>query len=213
MRDVAVGKDRAGAEVATALSEARERLTDAATRIAAERGYQALDPEQVARLASLSIDDFHQHFDSIDQCMLAAFDRFLGRMLDQIEEACAGADTWPDAVRTTIEAAFEFIAEVEPVARVFAIDVVRTGSAGIERKYVSIERAARRLKYGRLLYPRAADFPDAMERTLVAGVVMTVLTYLLSEEAGQLAEVESEAVEMLLTPYIGSAHARLVAAG
>jgi AcrR family transcriptional regulator len=211
MPEVAAGRNPAGGEVAVSPSENWERLTDAATRIATERGYEAVDPEQVARSAGLAVDDFYSHFDSVDQCMLSAFDRFLGRMLDEIEEACEGTDSWPDEVKATIGTAFEFVAELEPVARVFAVDATRTGSAGIERRCASIERAARRLKEGRLLYPRSAEYPDAMEGTLVAGVVMIVSSHLLGEEAGRLPTVESEVVEMLLTPYIGGNRARLVA--
>jgi AcrR family transcriptional regulator len=212
MPDVVVGRDPAGAEIAVATSEARERLTDAVTRIATERGYKGTDPEQVARSSGLSIDDFYRHFANVDQCLLAAFDSFLGRLFEHIDEACEEAVGWPDKVKTTIEAAFEFVAEVEPVARLFAVDAVRTGPAGVERKFASIDRAALRLKHGRLLYPVAVDLPDAMERTLVAGVVMIASTHLLSEEAEQLVDVETEAVEMVLAPYIGLDRARQVAA-
>jgi AcrR family transcriptional regulator len=212
MPDVVVGRDPAGAEIAIAISEDRERLTDAVTRVATERGYKGVDPEQVARCSGLSVDDFHRHFANVDQCLLAAFDSFLGRLCEHIDEACEEAASWPDKVKTTIAAAFEFVAEVEPVARLFAVDAVRTGPAGIARKFASIDRAALRLKHGRLLYPVAVDLPDAMERTLVAGVVMIVSTHLLSEEAERLADLEAEAVEMVLTPYIGLDRARLVAA-
>jgi len=211
MPDVVLRRDPAGAEVTVATWDERERLTDAVTRIATERGYKEIDPEQVARGSGLSVDDFHRHFATVDQCLLAAFDRFLGRMLEHIDEACEGIAGWPEQVRATIEAAFEFVAEVEPVARLFAVDAVRTGPAGVERKCASIERAALRLKHGRLLYPAAADLPDAMERLLVAGVVTIASAHLLAEDRERLVQVEVEAVEMVLTPYIGLGRARAVA--
>ncbi len=195
-----------------AASEERERLTDAVTRIATERGFRGVGAEQVARGAGLSIADFHRHFDNVDQCLLAAFDRFLERMLEHIDESCAEVAEWPEKVRLTIEAAFEFLAEVEPVARVFAVETTFAGPAGLERTQASIERAALRLKHGRLLYPEAADLPDATERMLVAGVVAIATAHLLREDGGALAGAGSEAVEMLLAPYLGADRARSMAA-
>jgi AcrR family transcriptional regulator len=213
MQDVVVRRDTTGVELASEPREARERFTDAVTRAAAEYGYRAIDVEQIARYAGLSVADFDQSFASKDECLLAAFDRFLERIYEHIDEGCEDARDWPDKVRITIQSAFEFVSELESVARLFVVDAVRTGEAGLERRCASIDSAARRLKHGRLLYPQSADLPDATERTLVAGVVMLASTRLLHEDAWELPALAAEATEMVLTPYIGSSKAREVAAG
>jgi AcrR family transcriptional regulator len=214
MPDVVVRRDPTGGEVAMgAASEERERLTDAVTRIATEHGFRDIDAEQVARRSGVPVAEFHRHFGSVDQCVMAAFDRFAQNLLEQVDEACEEAVDWPDTVRRGVEAAFEFVAELEPVARLFAVDVASVGPAAIERRQVSIERAALRLRHGRLLYPAAANLPDALERTLVAGVVTNVAAHLLREEGELLAAARSEVVEVLLAPYIGVDQARFAAAG
>ena len=191
--------------------DGRDRLTEAATRIATERGFEALDAEQLARAAGLTLADFHRHFDNVDQCILAAFDQFLERLLEHVAEACEDIPGWPERVRATIVAGFEFVAELEPVTRLFAVDAMRAGPGVVERQLSAIERGADLLKEGRKLYPVAAELPDSMERTLVAGVVMFATTYLLGEEASRLAEVQSDLVAMVLTPYLGLERARLTA--
>lgn len=211
MPDVAVGRESTGAGITSSPSAERERLTDAVTRLATESGYPAVDIEQIAHGAGLSIEDFHRHFETKDQCMLAAYDRFLERLLEHIDEACKAAEDWPDKVKITIESAFEFVAELEGGARLFAVDALRMGPAAVERSCSSIDSAAVRLKHGRLLFPAAADMPNPTERTLVAGVVMIASVHLLAEEADQLSDVAPEAVEMVLTPYIGTRRARYVA--
>ena len=211
MPDVAVGRERTGAEVLDTFREDSERLTDALTRIAAESGYPSVDIEQITSSAGLSVDSFYEHFPNKDQCLLLGFERFLTDMHDHIEEACEGTRDWPEKVKITIETAFEYVVELESVARLFMVDAMKTGAAGVERRCVSIDSAALRLKHGRLLYPQAADYPDAMERALVAGVVMIAMTHLLSEDAGHLPGLVPEAVEMVLTPYIGTRRARSVA--
>jgi AcrR family transcriptional regulator len=213
MPDVVVRRDTPGGKVALgATSEERERLTDAVTRIGTERGFRGIDAEQVARRSGVPVEEFHRHFRSVDQCVMAAFERFAEDLLEQVDEACVEAVDWPDTVRRGVEAAFEFVAELEPVARLFAVDVARVGPAAIEFRQASIERAALRLKHGRLLYPAAADLPDALERTLIAGVVTNVSAHLLREEREMLAEAEAEVVEVLLAPYIGVDQAHFAAA-
>ncbi len=206
-----VGGVSAQATAEWAPAEVRERFIESATRIATERGLRGVDRETVARSAGLSTEDFDLHFENVEQCLLAAFDRFLERMLEHVAEACEDIEDWSMRVRASIRAVFEFIAEVEPVARLFAIDAVRVGPAGIERRYASIERAASQLKQGRLLYPPAAGLPDALEQVLIAGVVVIVCGHLLGDEGEMLAEVEPEAIEMVLSPYIGTEEARLAA--
>lgn len=211
MPDVVVGKWGTGAEVSIPISEVRGRLTDALTRVATECGYDAVDVEQIAQAAGVSVDEFHREFDSKDQCLLAAYDRFIERMLEHIGEGCEEAETWLEKVKLTIESAFEFLAELEGPARLFTIDTKRAGPAALERSCTSIDSAAQQLKHGRLLFPVAANMPEPTERTLVAGVVMTAAIHLLAEEADQLERRVPECVEMILTPYIGARRARFIA--
>jgi AcrR family transcriptional regulator len=210
-RTFVVGRVPIVTETVIASSKDRDRLTDAITRASVECGYRTLDIEQVADYAGLTIDDFERQFTSKDQCLLAAFDSFLDRLYAQLDEDCEEALDWPGKVRATIESAFSLVAELEGTARLFVVDAIRTGEAGLERQRTSIDGAANLLRAGRLLYPAAADYPEEMERTLVAGVVMMASSRLLAEEADVLPDLAPEAVEMVLTPYLGSRAARLAA--
>jgi hypothetical protein len=141
---------------------------------------------------------------------MAAYDRFLERMLEHIDDACEGVESWPEKVKLTIESAFEFVSEPHGGARLFAVDALSIGPA-VERSCSAIDSAALRLKHGRLIFPAGANMPDPTERTLVAGVVMIASIHLLSEEADQLPRLAPEAVEMVLTPYVGAHRARYIA--
>jgi AcrR family transcriptional regulator len=208
---MALGIQEPNAAVAIPARGLRERLTDAATKLATDRGYDALEVDAIAETAGVSVEDFHRHFDGEDQCLLAAYDRFVDRLQDHIEDASAGADSWPEKVKVTIEAGFEFVSELEPVARMFAVESIRIGPAAIHRRLMSIDRAADVLERGRSLYPASGAMPSTTERTLVAGVVTVAAQYLLGEEASDLSRIEAEAVEMVLTPYVGPAEAHSLA--
>jgi AcrR family transcriptional regulator len=211
MPDLALENRPSSFEALESQPDDRDRLIQAATRIATERGFEGLDAEQLARATGLTLDDFHRHFDNVDQCILAAFDRFFQRLVEHVSEASEGVPGWPEKVGATIVAGLEFIAELEPVTRLFTVDALCAGPGLIERRISSIERGAVQLKAGRELYPGSAELPDSMERTLVAGVVMLATTYVLGEEAWRLTEVQSELVAMVLTPYLGIEGARRVA--
>jgi AcrR family transcriptional regulator len=211
MPDVVVGIQGTGAGESIPTSDARGRLTDAFTRIATECGYDGFDVAHIAEVAGVPVEQFNREFAGKDQCFLAAYDRFIERMLDHVEEACMDAETWIEKVKVTIESAFEFIAELEGPARLFTIETRRAGPAALERSCASIDSAALRLKHGRLIFPASATMPEPTERTLIAGLVMTVAIYLLAEEADQLEHLAPECVEMILTPYIGARRARYIA--
>lgn len=191
--------------------EVRDRLVDAATRAATEHGYRVLDADLIARYAGLSVDDFNHHFADPDQCLLAGYDRFVERLREHIDATRDDDLNWPEQVKISVEAAFEFVSDLDGVARMFAVEAVCIGPAALDRQCALVDRIAVWLKQGRLLYPRAAKLPDVTERTLAAGVVMLVSLRLLSEEEPASADLQSEAVEMLLAPYIGLDRARIAA--
>jgi AcrR family transcriptional regulator len=211
MPDVLVGRESVGDKIAEPSAEVRERLVDAVTRIATESGYLAISVERITRSAGLQADDFYRHFDSKEQCLLAAYDSFIQRLTEHVGEACESAESWPEKVKISIEASFEFVFELEGVARMFVVDAMRIGPAALDRKCASIDAAALRLKHGRLLYPASGEMPDITERTLVAGVVMLATVHLLAEEAADLSRVAAEATEMVLAPYMGPREARWLA--
>jgi AcrR family transcriptional regulator len=213
MQDVVVRGEATSVEPASESREARERLADALTRAAAEYGYGAVDVDMIVRYAGLTAEDFDRHFESIDQCLLAGLDRFMERLYAHVEEACGEGGDWPGRVKASVTSAIEFISELEAVSRLFEVEAVRLGEVVLERRSGAVEAAALRLKHGRLLYPRAADLPDAMERTLVTGIVFIVRRTLLHEDARtELPLLAPEFVEMVLTPYLGTGPAREAAA-
>jgi AcrR family transcriptional regulator len=213
MPDAVLGRSSTGGDIGAEAAEERQRLTDAAARLATERGVRALDAQAVAGSCGLTVEDLERHFGGIDQCLLAAYDSFVEEVVAHIVDACHDCVEWSEKIRLAIAAIVETVLELEPVARVFAVEAVRTGPAALERRSATIERAALRLKHGRLLYPGAADLPEGLERTLVGGLVTTVTGHLLREERDGLARAGDEAVEILLAPYVGAARARFVAGG
>lgn len=138
------------------------------------------------------------------------YDLLLDRLLERISRACKTATDWPDEVRLAIEAAFEFASELERERLMAFFDPALAGPAAVERRCALIDNATTALERGRRApgpYP-ASDGFEVTERTLVAGVVMLASINLLADDDSGLDRARAEAVEMVLTPYVGAGRAR-----
>jgi AcrR family transcriptional regulator len=189
----------------------RERLINAFTRVASERGYSETTAADVATVAGLPDNVFYEHFESKRQCLSAAHDAFFGRMMSEAADAIDPDDDWPTRVRDGVTAMLEFVDETFSRARFFAVEALAAGPLILERQAAEIERVVPMLREGRRRYPAAADLPELTELLLVGGAAYVVRASLLSEGPLPVKRLETELVEILLGPYLGSDEARRVA--
>jgi AcrR family transcriptional regulator len=189
----------------------RERLIDAFMRTAPELGYGNTTVTEVAAAAGVPGDAFYDHFSSKHQLLSAAYDTFVDRMFDEVGHASRAGEDWPVRVKQAVAAGLAFIAETATRARFFAVEAPAAGPLMFDRYIVAAARVAFALRGGRDRYPKAADLPDMTEQILVFGTACLVSSALLSEEPTRLASLESELVEILLTPYLGRDEARRIA--
>jgi AcrR family transcriptional regulator len=193
-------------------AQQRERLIDAFTKTAAERGYARTGAAEVAAEADLPHEAFFHHFPDLQRCLAASYDAYFDRLIDHIEDACDGEREWPKRVKAAVGASLEFVVETASRARLFSVEAVSTGPALLERRFASTTRLAVRLEHVRAHCPRAAALPAATEWVLVAGAHARVTAHLLAEEVAMLPDLEPQLVELLLSPYLGEHEARKLAA-
>jgi hypothetical protein len=142
----------------------------------------------------------------------AAYDSFVERMFDEVEQASAADEEWPLRVKQAVAAALGFVAETATRARFFAVEAPAAGPVMLDRYIVAAARVVLLLRSGRERYPKAADLPEMTEQILVFGIACLISSALLSEEPARLPSLEQEVVEILLTPYLGRDEARRIAA-
>src|ERR1700748_97374 len=73
----------------------RDRLIAALILTLDEVRYPTTTVSMVASRAAVSRSDFYKHFDSKDECFLAAYDHAVGRVRDAVIEACAAVEGEP----------------------------------------------------------------------------------------------------------------------
>src|SRR5271156_3523444 len=82
----------------------RDRLIAALILTLDEVGYQKTTVSMIGRRAAVSKSDFYKHFDSKDECFLAAYDFAVERIRGAVVEACAqsSGEDWPVRVRAGV---------------------------------------------------------------------------------------------------------------
>jgi hypothetical protein len=142
-----------------------------------------------------------------------AFDSAFATLQVRIETACAEAPRWPEQVAAGIRAALDWVAAEPAAAQLLTNDALAGGSAGFERYERMIAYVAELLAPGREQAPHGERLPEITERAMASGVAMLVAQRLSLGKEAELPAIAGEAIQFVLTPYLGSAEARRVASG
>jgi hypothetical protein len=140
-----------------------------------------------------------------------AFDSAFATMQVRIESACAAANEWPEQVAAGIRGAFDWAAAEPTAAQLLTNDALAAGSAGFERYERMIAYIAELLKPGREQATHGERLPKITERAMASGVAMLVAQRLSLGKQAELPAIAGEAIQFVLTPYLGSVEARRVA--
>lgn len=141
-----------------------------------------------------------------------AFDSAFAALQVRIESACGGAEGWPAGVAAGVRAAFAWVAAEPVAAQLLTNDALAGGSAGFERYERMITYIAELLVPGRAEAGHGGRLPEITERAMASGVVMLVAQRLSLGQQAELPAIAGEAIQFVLTPYLGGAEARRVAA-
>ena len=129
LRDSAVIELRAASEQSgkipeVAGSDDRSLLINAATRVAAERGYESLDVAEIVAKAGLSRRRFDEHFDSIDACFSAAVELGVVAAASRGMSAYKAGRPGPEGVARAIGAVVAYLAANPSIARLLFVDIL-----------------------------------------------------------------------------------------
>jgi hypothetical protein len=129
----------------------------------------------------------------------------------RVESACAEAGEWRTGVGAGIRAAFAWVAEEPRDAQLLTNDALAGGSTGFERYERMVAYVAELLAAGREQAEHGERLPEITERAMASGVAMLVAQRLSMGREAELPSLVPEAIQFVLTPYLGSEEARRVA--
>lgn len=141
----------------------------------------------------------------------SAFESAFAMLRARIETACAGQPDWSSGVAAGIRAALVFAATDPVSARALTTDALAAGKPGFAEYERMIAYLRGLLLAGRDEHPEAERLPGEIERALAGGIAMLVAQRLDLGREDELPDLAAEAIQFVLTPYLGIEEAKRVA--
>jgi len=188
----------------------RERLLAAIAECLDEHGYDRTTVAKISGKAQVSKSDFYRHFESKDECFLAAYDDAVERLRDEVLAACAKRSDWADSVCSALAAALAMLAADPARSNLLLVEGLRAGPSVYARFQIAVESFVPYLRDGAPGGTRAGRAPQAADEAVVGGIASLLGRRVLAGEAAQMEEFFPEIAEFALTPYLGVAEARRI---
>lgn len=139
------------------------------------------------------------------------FESAFARLQVRVETACSEEVPWPAQVAAGVRAALEFAAAEPASARLLTSDVLAVGREGYARYDRMLAHFGERLLPGRALRPEGEKLPEIIEKAMTGGIATIVAQRVDMGREGELPGLAPEAIQFVLTPYLGTEEARRVA--
>jgi AcrR family transcriptional regulator len=194
----------------------RERLIAGLTQGLYEVGYQKTTVSLIGQRAAVSKSDFYKHFESKDECFVAAYDDAVERIRNQVLSACQEMEgrEWPQRVSRAIKALLELLEGDPALASIALVEGLRAGRGVYDRYQVAVESFVAVLREGAPSAPGGTRMPEATDEAVVGGIASMLGRRVLAGEAERLSELFPEILEFMLASYLGAEEARrIVSAG
>jgi AcrR family transcriptional regulator len=194
----------------------RERLIAGLTEALYEVGYQKTTVSLIGQRAAVSKSDFYKHFESKDDCFIAAYETAVVRIRDCLLEACdsVATEAWELRVSASLAALLKLFASEPAVASIVLVEGLRAGRGVYDRYQGAVESFVGYLREGAPRTPGGGEVPEATDEAVVGGVASMLGRRMLAGEASELRQLFPEILEFVLSAYLGAEEARrIVSAG
>lgn len=169
----------------------RERLIAAMAEVCAERGYAESSVAEVAKRAGVSTASFYRQFKDKRECMLVSFEELFGRLLGEVERACA-AEVAPAAkLHAGARTVASLLAGDSPTARLLTVEIAAVGTEGVRTQHEAIDRSAALLRAARGSDAAIPDSTPSAEWVAAAAIVALVARRVAEGRSASPAELEA----------------------
>jgi AcrR family transcriptional regulator len=191
----------------------RERILDAIVDVVSLAGYATLSVEEIIGTAGVSRRTFYDHFPrGKGQAFEAAIERLGDQLVERVRAAHAANNRFPAAVRDSLAAFLQFLADEPRYADVLIVEVMAAGPTAIRRRNEVMRSYAELVRRGAERMATARRPPELTAETIVGGIYEVVFSRVLQGQAAELPELLPDLAYSLLLPYLGHESAKREAA-
>ncbi len=179
-------------------------------------GYHETTVSLIGRRAAVSKSDFYKHFESKDDCFVAAYDAAIERIRERVLSACeaAAGEAWSDRVHAAIAALLDLFDEEAGLASMVLVEGLRAGRGVYDRYQAALDSFVGILAEGAPRPQVGEEVPEATDEAVIGGIASLLGRRILSGEGERLSELFPEILEFTLASYLGAEEARrIVSAG
>ena len=190
----------------------RERQLAAVAQEVAEHGYRGVTMRGLTRVAGVSTRDFYEHFESKEECFLAAFDAVRDYLEGQIAAAISEEPDWPHQLIAALRTALGFFATEPDLARLTLVEPVgATPTIAIHFREAALA-CLPALARGRDESPDGPALSPNTEDSVLGGIISLASRSIVAGEAESLPALLPDLTEFALSPYLGADRAAELAA-
>jgi len=194
--------------------DSRELVLAAMAELVAEQGYERTSIRAIAARAGVSRSVFALHFESEEDCLLAAYDAAAEQAFSAAAAAfVATAGSWAEATHSALDALLEYAAETPTFARLAEQALIHGGERAVARRGQVLDLFMEFLEPG---YVIAGEPPEAPRTAshLIAGAVYELLRRHVAEDRlVELPYALPEVTLIVLSPFVGREEALRIATG
>ena len=172
-----------------------------------EQGYIGTSVADVLSRAGISRRTFYEHFSDKEDCSLQAYDHVTTMLFDTIAGSFAGYRRWQDAMRAGLDVLLRTVAANPRFARACLVEVLTVGPEGVRRRDAALTPFQQFFEMARELAPAEASIPETVSETLVGGILETICTRLMRDEADRVPELLDQLMFWGLVPFVGPVEA------
>jgi AcrR family transcriptional regulator len=191
----------------------QERLIASFVALVDEVGYNGVSITAVADGAVVANRTFYKYYETIEDIAIATFDKGVEELRPLVLEAYRSESEWPRQIRAILAVLLASFAEYPERARFLTAEPFVAGPVLARRHRAAIEELVPFLRKGREMRSEGADLPETTERGIIGAVNSMVARRLTAGRGERLQDLLPDLTQFVLTPYVGGAEARRIAAG
>lgn len=184
-------------------AERRDALLRAMLEELVARGYREASVDAARRAAGVSTAEFAGEFADKDDCLFAAYDRLVERMVATATSECGAAEPWPERVRAGLGAVLAELATEPDMAQALTRAFPGIRPATYERYVDLLSRFVPFMAEGREYAEVDEELPGEVELLAVGAAEAIIFGEVDSGRTERLPQMLPEILFSVLVPFMG----------
>ncbi|HEX6586187.1 MAG TPA: TetR/AcrR family transcriptional regulator [Solirubrobacterales bacterium] len=180
----------------------QERILWSTVRMAVENGFESVAVDDVVERAGVSRSSFYRLFESLEECMFAAYERVINALVAHVTRAFEGPGSWPQRISRALGALLEAYAAEPEVARMATVEVPAAGPESRRRYHDALKRLLPLFREGRA-YAEGETLPADTELVAIGGAEAIIFREVVADRTEELPTLLPDILFTVLVPYVG----------